>query len=114
MDELRGREDCEDRLEWVVWYRDLVVEMTGHVPQVRATTVLHLMDGQYWHVRQVEARIPAFGSPMGMVDGPVVRAETEAGALRALCECVHALVWREQEAGGAWDGGAARGRLHVV
>ncbi len=88
----------ESRPEWMAWYRDLVIEMTGQVPHVQVTTVLRLIDGQYWHVRQVCAVVPAFALGEVIYAPACVYANTEAEALRALCEQVHALLWREQEA----------------
>lgn len=89
---------AESRPERMVWYRDLLQEMTGHVPQVEATTVLRLIDGQYWHVRQVRAVVPAFVSATEVVYAPAcVYGDTEEEALRELCEQVHALLWHEQE-----------------
>ena len=87
----------ESRPERMVWYRDLVTEMTGLVPQVQATTVLRLIDGQYWHIRQVCAVVPAFALGEMVYAPACVYADTEAEALRVLCEQVHALLWKDQE-----------------
>jgi len=86
------------RPERLVWYRDLVGEMTGCVPQLGQTTRPVLIDGMYWQVVSVVASVPAFVSPAGF-GYEALRAcgETEEEALRALCERVHALTWGEQE-----------------
>ncbi len=74
------------RPEHLVWYQDLVQEMTGAVPVVRQTTVPKLIDGRYWQVPQVVASVPAFVSLAGFSYEAVrVAGATEEEALRALC-----------------------------
>ncbi len=88
-----------ERSERVGWYRDLVEEMTGMVPVVRATTVPVLIDGKFWQVPWVVASVPAALVPGCGWDGVVKEGgQTEAEALRALCERVHAATWAEQNA----------------
>src|SRR5258707_8176675 len=87
-----------EQSERLVWYRDLVEEMTGYVPRLGQTTVPVLIEGMYWQVAQVVASVPAFVSAGGLAYGAVrVCGETEGEALRVLCERVHALTWEEQE-----------------
>ncbi len=97
----------ESSPERVVWYRDLVEEMTRCAPQVGQTTVPVLMDGRFWQMVRVGASVPAFVSSAGFAYGAMRGyGETEEEALRALCERVHALTWAEQQERGVvavWD-----------
>src|SRR5258708_2718565 len=59
----------ESSPERVVWYRDLVEEMTRCAPQVGQTTVPVLMDGRFWQMVRVVASVPAFVSSAGFAYG---------------------------------------------
>src|SRR5258707_14183761 len=86
-----------EQSERLVWYRDLVEEMTGYVPRLGQTTVPVLIEGMYWQVAQVVASVPAFVSAGGLAYGAVrVGGGTGGEGLRVLCERVQALSGEEQ------------------
>ena len=77
----------ESHPERMAWYRDLVEEVAGVTPVVRATTVPVLLDGRFWQVPQMVASVP-------VGNGSLLRGfgGTEEEALFALCELAFASV----------------------